>query len=65
MFVPLAWAGILDYKLHQLLLAPLWLLMCVGVVILQRKRFNKLCDAMFRLSQAFISLFGNITFGQW
>lgn len=57
--LPLAWAGILDYKFHQILFAPCWTLFCIGVGILQRKQWNKFCDTMFRLSQEFILLFGN------
>ena len=59
MIIPLAWAAILDYKLHKLILSPMWLLLCVGIIILQRKQFNQFCDTMFRLSQIFISSFGN------
>ena len=59
MFLPLAWAAILDYKLHQILFAPLWLLLCIGTIIVQRKRFNQFCDSLFKLSQSFILLFGN------
>ena len=59
MLLPLAWAAILDYKLHKLILSPMWLLICVGIIILQRKKFNQFCDTMFRLSQIFISSFGN------
>ena len=59
MLLPLAWAGILDYKLHQILFAPLWLLLCIGVIVIQRKKFNQFCDTLFRLSQLFILSFGN------
>lgn len=59
MIIPLAWAAILDYKLHKLILSPMWLLICVGIIILQRKQFNQFCDTIFRLSQIFISSFGN------
>lgn len=59
MIIPLAWAAILDYKLHKMILSPMWLLLCVGIIILQRKKFNQFCDTMFRLSQIFISSFGN------
>ena len=57
--LPLAWAAILDYKLHQILFAPAWLLLCIGIGFIQRKRFNDFCDALFKLSQEFILLFGN------
>lgn len=57
--IPLTWAGILDYKLHQILFVPCWALLCIGIGILQRKQFNNFCDALFRLSQQFILLFGN------
>lgn len=57
--LPLAWAGILDYKLHQLLFAPSWLLLCIGVAFVQRKKINEFCNKLFRLSQEFILLFGN------
>lgn len=59
MIIPLAWAAILDYKLHKLILSPMWLLLCVGIIILQRKQFNQFCDTMFRLSQIFIASFDN------
>lgn len=59
MLLPLAWAGILDYKLHQILFAPLWLLLCIGVIVVQRKKFSQFCDTLFRLSQLFILSFGN------
>ena len=57
--LPLLWAAILDYKLHQILFAPTWLLLCIGCIIIQRKRFNKFCDTLFRLSQIFIFSFGD------
>lgn len=57
--LPLFWMALLDYKLHCVLLSPLWLLLCIGVCIIQRKKFNRFCDALFRLSQEFILLFGN------
>lgn len=57
--LPLLWMTLLDYKLHSVLLSPLWLLLCIGVCIIQRKKFNRFCDALFRLSQEFILLFGN------
>ncbi len=59
MLLPLAWAAILDYKLHQVLFAPTWLLLCIGCIVIQRKRFNKFCDTLFRLSQIFILSFGD------
>ena len=59
MLLPLAWAAILDYKLHQVVFAPVWILFCIGIIVLQRKQFNKFCDLMFRLSQEFILSFGN------
>lgn len=59
MLLPLAWIGILDYKPHKLILSPLWLLLCISIVILQRKKFNQFCDTMFKLSQIFIASFGN------
>lgn len=59
MLLPLALTGILDYKLHKLILSPLWLLLCISIVILQRKKFNQFCDTMFKLSQIFIASFGN------
>ena len=57
--LPLLWAGILDHKLHQFLFAPSWFLLCMGVGIMQRKKFNTFCDELFKLSQQFILLFGN------
>ncbi len=57
MFFPLLWAVILDFRLHQILLAPAWLLLCTGVMYY--KRFGKLCDRLFVLSQRFILLFGD------
>lgn len=59
MLLPLLWAAILDYKLHQVLFAPTWLLLCIGCIIIQRKRFNKFCDTLFRMSQIFILSFGD------
>ena len=59
MLIPLAWAAILDYKLHQILFAPVWILLCIGTIVHQRKQFNKFCDLLFRLSQEFIFSFGN------
>ena len=32
MLLPLAWVGILDYKIHKLILSPLWLLLCISIV---------------------------------
>lgn len=57
MFLPLLWAAILDFRLHRMLLAPTWLLLCAGVVCY--RRFGKLCDRLFVLSQRFILLFGD------
>lgn len=59
MLFPLAWAAILDYKLHRLILSPMWLLLCIGIIALQRKQFNQFCDTLFKLSQVFIASFGN------
>lgn len=59
MLLPLVWASILDYKLHQILLAPLWALLCMGIGVIQGKKFNQFCDTLFRLSQIFILSFGN------
>lgn len=59
MLLPLAWAAILDYKLHQVLLSPSWLLLCIGCIVIQRKQFNRFCDVLFKLSQVFIASFGN------
>lgn len=59
LLLPLAWATILDYKLHQILFAPAWLLLCIGIGFLQRKNFNSFCDLLFKLSQVFIASFGN------
>ena len=59
MLIPFVWAVILDYKLHQILFAPAWLMLCIGIIILQRKHFDKFCDTLFKLSQIFIHLFGN------
>ena len=59
MLFPLAWAAILDYKLHKLILSPMWLLLCIGIIALQRKLFNQFCDMLFKLSQVFIASFGN------
>ncbi len=59
MILPLAWVAILDYKLHQILFTPLWILFCIGVLFLQRKKFNRFCNLLFRLSQEFILSFGD------
>lgn len=59
MLLPLLWSAILDYKLHQVLFAPTWFLLCLGCIIIHRKRFNKFCDTLFRLSQIFILSFGD------
>ena len=59
MLLPLGWTVILDYKLHRLILSPIWLLLCIGIIVLQRKKFNQFCNTMFRLSQIFIASFGN------
>lgn len=59
MLLPLFWAAILDYKLHQILFAPVWLLICGGIIYLQRKKFNNFCDLLFKLSQIFIASFGD------
>ena len=59
MLLPLAWAGILDYKLQHVLLAPCWLFLCIDAGIMQRKKFNRFCDRLFFLSQRFILLFGD------
>jgi hypothetical protein len=57
--LPLAWTAILDYKLHQILFAPVCFLLCTATIVYQRKQFNKFCDILFRLSQEFILAFGN------
>lgn len=57
MLLPLLWTAILDFRLHQILLAPAWLLLCAGVVC--HRRFGRLCDRLFVLSQRFILLFGD------
>lgn len=57
--LPLAWAAILDHKLHQLLFAPTWSLICLGTAFLQRKRLNEFCDMLFKMSQTFIVSFGD------
>ena len=59
MLLPLVWIAILDYKLHQIMFVPVWIIFCVGVIVQQRKQFNKFCDSFFKLSQQFIFLFGN------
>lgn len=59
MFIPLLWLAILDYKLHRLILSPMWLLLCICIGVAQRKKFNQFCDTMFKLSQVFIASFGN------
>lgn len=59
MLLPFFWAAILDYKLHQILFAPVWLLICGGIIYLQRKKFNNFCDLLFKLSQIFIASFGD------
>lgn len=59
MLLPLVWTAILDYKLHKIILSPMWLLICIGIIILQRKKFNQFCDTLFKLSQVFIASFGN------
>jgi hypothetical protein len=59
MLLPLAWAAILDYKLHITALAPAWLLLCTVVIVHQRKQWNRFCDKLFRLSQKFILYFGD------
>lgn len=59
MLLPLIWAMILDYKFHQCIISPLWLLFCLGITILERKKFNQYCDTFFRWSQMLILSFGN------
>ena len=59
MLLPLVWIAILDYKLHQIMFVPAWIIFCVGVIVQQRKQFNKFCYSFFKLSQQFILLFGN------
>lgn len=59
MALPLIWAVILDYKFHQVLFTPVWLLTCVGVICLKHKHFNDFCDNLFKLSQFFIASFGD------
>ena len=59
MILPIGWAAILDYKLHKLILSPMWLLLCISIIVLQRKKFNQFCDTVFKLSQIFIASFGN------
>ena len=59
MTFPMFWMAILDYKLHQILFVPIWLLLCLGLGYVQRKKFNRFCDLLFKLSQEFILSFGN------
>jgi len=59
MLLPLVWATILDYKFNQCIISPLWLLFCLSLIIIERKKFNQFCDTFFRLSQIFILSFGN------
>ena len=53
------WMAILDYKLHRILFVPIWLLLCLALGYVQRKKFNRFCDLLFKLSQEFILSFGN------
>lgn len=59
MIFPMFWMAILDYKLHRILFVPIWLLLCFGLGYVQRKKFNRFCDLLFKLSQEFILSFGN------
>lgn len=58
MLLPLLWAAILDHKLHQVLFAPIWLMLCLGCIVVQHKRLYGFCNTLFRLSQEFILSFG-------
>lgn len=64
MLLPLAWVGILDYKLHKLILSPLWLLLCISIVILQRKKFNQFCDTISNSHRYSLHPSATTTFGQ-
>lgn len=59
MLIPLLWTAILDYKLHCVILTPAWLLLCSIIMFWQRKQLNRFFDKVFKLSQAFISYFGD------
>lgn len=59
MIFPMFWMAILDYKFHRILFVPIWLLLCLGLGYVQRKKINRFCDLLFRLSQEFIHSFGN------
>lgn len=59
MIFPMFWMAILDYKFHRILFVPIWLLLCLGLGYVQRKKINRFCDLLFRLSQEFILSFGN------
>ncbi len=64
MLLPLAWVGILDYKPHKLILSPLWLLLCISIVILQRKKFNQFCDTISNSHRYSLHPSATTTFGQ-
>lgn len=55
MIFPMFWMAILDYKLHRILFVPIWLLLCLGLGYVQRKKFNRFCDLL--LSSDVIMLF--------
>ena len=59
MIFPMFWMAILDYKFHRILFVPIWLLLGLGLGYVQRKKINRFCDLLFRLSQEFILSFGN------
>lgn len=63
MIFPMFWMAILDYKLHRILFVPIWLLLCLGLGYVQRKKFNRFCDLLFKLSQEFSFLLAIITCG--
>ena len=56
---PMFWMSILDYKFHRILFVTIWLLLCLGLGYVQRKKFNRFCNLLFKLPQEFILSFGN------
>ena len=57
MIFPMFWMAILDYKLHRILFVPIWLLLCLALGYVQRKKFNRFCDLL--LSSDVIMLFNS------
>ena len=38
MIFPMFWMAILDYKFHRILFVPIWLVLCLGLGYVQRKK---------------------------